>query len=331
MTYQSGTYFNIEFWIHPHDKYFDPATPNLTGNNSTLGNKSFRHETISKNHPEKQYINTGKDPWSINALEKAGVYDEAPYNLLCPDFTYTLPGILKEVSGISLDKQGNMYCVQDELGVVFGYDLEQGRINQQYRFSYAGDFEDLAIKGDSIFALRSDGNIFGFKFPKKAAVKQRKISLGASDYESLTYDEETKLFYIVSKDNGDDTGKMKRTIYSFQHNHSTTPQAIISIDITILNMMLKQQYPELIFKKFDFNPSAIAIHPKTQDFYVLSANDRILVVCSSTGVKRLYPLPTELYYKPEGMTFASDGTLYISTEGEKQGSVGGMIYKFSTR
>lgn len=74
-----------------------------------------------------------------------------------------------------------------------------------------------------------------------------------------------------------------------------------------------------------FNPSAIAIHPKTNDIYILSANDRILVVYEKSGLKKAFPLPAVIYYKPEGLAFYENGDLLISSEGDKRGLVKGSI------
>jgi uncharacterized protein YjiK len=304
---------------------------NSDANKSSDGAFIYGHQNSPLNdaRPKREKHGTDKDPWSVKALQNAQVFDNAPYNLLHPEKTYKLPDILKEVSGIRIDHEGRLYCVQDELGVVFQYDLENALIAKQYRFANAGDFEDISVKGDSIFVLRSDGTIFGFRFAKKGTVSQFSVSLDATDYESLTYDEQSGRFYIVSKDHGAVTGKTKRVIFSFKGNQASKPKAELTIDIPALNNMLKQRYPKLAAKKFKFNPSAIAFDPKTKDFYVLSANDRILVIYNSEGVKGLYPLPSELYHKPEGLAFGHDGSLYISNEGEKRGLESGMIYKFS--
>lgn len=44
------------------------------------------------------------------------------------------------------------------------------------------------------------------------------------------------------------------------------------------------------------------------------------------GLKVVYPLPGELFYKPEGISFTNEGDMYISTEGNKKGYVGEQIH-----
>ena len=69
--------------------------------------------------------------------------------------------------------------------------------------------------------------------------------------------------------------------------------------------MLKQKYPRLISDNLtaEFNPSAIAVHPKTSEIYVLSATDRLLAVFANQNLTQVFPLPSDIYYKPEGLAF----------------------------
>lgn len=84
-------------------------------------------------------------------------------------------------------------------------------------------------------------------------------------------------------------------------------------------------------KQLQLNPSALAIHPLTGDWYVLSATNRLLAVYSQGQLMSVYPLPAEVYYKPEGMTFCPNGDLYLSSEGMKNGYIGGEIYYLPMR
>ena len=62
-------------------------------------------------------------------------------------------------------------------------------------------------------------------------------------------------------------------------------------------------------------PSAIAVHPKTNEVYILSAIDHSLVVFNQFGFITNYSeLDAGLFPNPTGLTFAQNGDLLISNE-----------------
>src|SRR5690606_4731101 len=80
----------------------------------TLDGKYFKSKNIVVN-----------ESWNIESLSHSQYYKDAPYNFLHPDKTFDLPEILKEISGIALADNNTMYCIQDETGIVFKYDLNK--------------------------------------------------------------------------------------------------------------------------------------------------------------------------------------------------------------
>jgi uncharacterized protein YjiK len=73
--------------------------------------------------------------------------------------------------------------------------------------------------------------------------------------------------------------------------------------------------------EYDLAPSAIAIHPITEQLFITSSVGKVLMVLNPDGrIDHLQRLDKKLYAQPEGMTFDSDGTLYISTEKKKSAS-----------
>ena len=64
-----------------------------------------------------------------------------------------------------------------------------------------------------------------------------------------------------------------------------------------------------------FQPSGIAIHPQTQETYLLSAASPLLAIYTPQGqLKAAYALPEQLLPKAEGICFSPQGHLYIATE-----------------
>lgn len=265
------------------------------------------------------------DHWSREDLEKSGFYENAAYNYSRPDKIYELPSLLIEISGHTLTDSGTVLCVQDELGAVFEYDLEKGEIINIFRFTDIGDFEGITIKDNRIYVLRSDGTIFSFDYKNRKAIETAMLPINALNFESLTYDKTSENFLVVSKDALLNNSESTRVIYEISDGEFSKPTVYREIDIIGLNNFINSKLPNVRSESMIFNPSDIAVHPTTNEVYVLSASDRVLAVFDEHGLKSVFPLPAEVYYKPEGIAFYKNGDMLLSSEGDKKGIQSGSI------
>ena len=265
------------------------------------------------------------DKWTRDEMEKIGLYADAPYTYARPDHVYELPDLLREISGHTLTDSNKLLCVQDELGGVFEYDLATEEIKNIYRFTDIGDFEGITTRGDMVYVLRSDGTIFYFNYKNRKSIETVMLSINALNFEGLTYDKASKKFLVVSKDAVINTPESTRIIYEISNDDFHKPVVNRVIDVHELNRFIEAKVGDGKSETMVFNPSAIAVHPITKEVYVLSAHDRVLAVYSDKGLKSVFPLPAEVYYKPEGITFYENGDMLISSEGDKKGIIKGSI------
>src|SRR5690606_20154236 len=71
-------------------------------------------------------------------------------------------------------------------------------------------------------------------------------------------------------------------------------------------------------QNFKFGISAITIHPKYGDLYVLCAIDYVLMVFDREGhIEQMQNLPSERFPQAEGITFLGNGKMIITTEGQE--------------
>lgn len=282
----------------------------------TLDGKYFKAKDINSN-----------ETWNISNLNESDYYKKANYKFLSPQKIYEMPEILKEISGISIDCNRYIYSVQDNIGAIFKYDLKNENLSKMIRFTDLGDFEDIAIKEDTAYILRSDGTIFWLNHRNfNGKYKKTTLPLNCLNIEGLFIEKNTDLFLISCKDqliNGDTN---KRIVYSFSKKDMITLDVFLEIDIEDIKTYIANLYPEFEKTEIEFNPSAIAIHPISKEIYVLSANERMLAIYENGKISKLYPLPAEIYYKPEGLDFSENGDLYISSEGIKKGFLEGEIF-----
>src|SRR5690606_11739602 len=125
-------------------------------------------------------------------------------------------------------------------------------------------------------------------------VEKEILSINALNFESLTYDHATEKFLVVSKDAVLNTSETKRIIYEIANGEFHNPAVYMEIDVLELNQVISSAFGDSKSESLLFNPSDIAVHPITKEVYVLSAQDRVLVVYNNKSLKSVFPLPAEV-------------------------------------
>lgn len=265
----------------------------------------------------------------VQSLENSDGYSTSLYDFLRPTRTLSLPKVLVEISGVSVVDNRTLWAVQDELGAVFKIDSETGKVLEVLRFTDVGDFEDLVVVGDKVYVLRSDGALFSFGFDSaNKNASHQMLPVGCLDLEGLHYSEADETWWVACKEPVVGRARKLRTVYQFSAGDFSQSVGEFLIDETEISQLLATHFPETNWGNRAFNPSAIATHPHNGHLYVLSADDRTLAVYSGPDLREVYPLPEAMYFKPEGLDFAPDGTLYLSSEGQKKGNKPGQIFVF---
>lgn len=233
---------------------------------------------------------------------------------------WELPVALEEVSGIRYFSDDKMACVQDEEGIIFIYNLDTDSVDKKINFGKPGDYEGVTIVDSTAYVLESSGKIFevsNFLSPEFQTVEYKTPFSGRNNMESLVADSINNRLLLAVKDT-DPNSKDYKGIYAFD----------LETKKVLANPVFKIPLNDPIFgdkktkknkKKFDkFYPSEIAINPIDGNVYVLEGkNPRLLIMTPDGKLVRLHDLNKKSFPQPEGMTFAPDGTLYISNEGKK--------------
>jgi uncharacterized protein YjiK len=244
-----------------------------------------------------------------------------PYNLAQPDNKIKLPGKLVEVSGLSWFDKHQLAGIQDEEGYIFIIDTKSEKIVKKEKFTKDGDYEGVAVVRNKLYIVRSDGAIFKVKdFDEKdQKTKKFKTDLSESnDVEGLCYNEqETELLVLCKEKPGIKSKKESyRAIYSFDlEEKELSKKPKYKINLKKLNSFLNGKFGTN--KKYNFKPSGIAIHPITNEIYVIASLGKLLVVLGKDGqLKDAEILDPVKFKQPEGITFDPEGNLYISNEGK---------------
>lgn len=242
------------------------------------------------------------------------------YNFEEPDLKIDLPSDLKEISGLSWSPEGDLCAVQDEEGILFRLDPQNGEILSQKRFWKQGDFEGVEVTEDMIWAVKSNGNLYGMKKGgSKSDTLKYKIGRGKGwEIEGLGRDVERKNLLIVAKSISTHSAYKGEgyEVWSFdEYGHKIS-------DAPIRFLADGPEDAEGCFAP-PLTPGGMAIHPETKEWYIVSAKNGWISIFEDKehthgqGNDQAYfqKCLSELGLpQPEGICFSPDGTLYISSE-----------------
>jgi uncharacterized protein YjiK len=235
---------------------------------------------------------------------------------------WDLPEKLLEISGLAWLDTERFACVQDETGSVFLYNAKNGSIEKEIPFAGPGDYEGLALVGETAWVLRSDGHLFEINSIRtdKPVVKEYDTPLTADhNTEGLCYDPKNNRLLVAIKED-EPGGEDFKGIYSFDLDTRTmAAQPVMKIDLKD-ELFSGQASSKKKAKSGDvMMPSGIAVHPGTGDIYITEGRKpKLLVTDGSFNTKRLYLLDQNEFLQPEGITFSPSGELFVSNEGLKQ-------------
>ncbi|PID58970.1 MAG: hypothetical protein CR986_07135 [Ignavibacteriae bacterium] len=222
---------------------------------------------------------------------------------------------LNEISGLTLSSKGNIFAVNDEIGIIFELNPNNGKIIKSFslnNLAIKGDFEGITVTKQNIYVITSNGNLYKFNEGENySAVKFNVIKLPFSnkfEIEGLFYDEELNGLLILPKEYSGKKYKNSRTVYLYSFENlkvMKTPVFIISLKELKENFGIK-----------DFYPSGITKHPLNGHYLIISAKkENSIVELSKSGkIISAFKLKEKIHRQPEGITILKDYSLLISDE-----------------
>ena len=307
-----------------------------------LKSKSFLYKTITMNFylfSALVLFSCRQTPHSENSVNNTPFPEpdtfNIPYDLKTPNSIYKLPSALYEISGIAIYKDNLIACIQDEKGIVYLYDLDKEEVTEKVKFGKDGDYEGIAVAGETIHVLKSNGNIYRIKKPEKKDPKVKKITTPlsiANNCEGLGYDKVSNSLLIACKGTSSYKNhkfdKKSKAIYALNLDSlefNRYPAYLIDVNL-ILESTELDPYLRVSNKIMQhlysggsivFQPSGVAVHPISNHIYILASVGKLLVVLDRDGrILEIRPLNKNIFRQPEGISFDANGDLYISNEGK---------------
>jgi len=244
------------------------------------------------------------------------------------DRSMELPNSLVEISGLSFDASANVLIGHDdELGILYFIDFEGKRIDSKLKIGDIGDYEGVELVDDKVYLINSQGDVIEHVIGELGIEDERsrkfKTGLNASNnVEGLCYQEGKLLIALkgIPELLKEQNFSGSRAVYTYslvEDEINTEPLMLFSYDK--LRSFFKGRISSQLEKRLKaFAPSGIAIHPETQDIFILSFKGSLMLICDGAGViKEIYELDQQDHRQPEGICFDKENRLYIANEGRK--------------
>lgn len=221
---------------------------------------------------------------------------------------------MKEISGIAWNQSG-ILAIEDESSAIYRLEKETGKIISKTKFAKNEDIEDLLILGDTVWVLRSNGNLYRVvNFEDDAGIETQIFEFPiheSRDFEGFTIDTSGQFLWVFCK--VCEWDKEEASVFRFNLN---TLEFELEPAVKIGKEALKNLVSEKELSRLQIQPSAAALHPITGEYYLLSSVGKWLMTLDESWTPTsIHLLKPSLFLQPEGITFDPKGNLYISNEG----------------
>lgn len=239
---------------------------------------------------------------------------------------------LTEISGMTCTNDGRIFAHNDEKGVIYQLNYENGKIVKSFDVGkklLKEDFEGITIVNNLFYLVSSNGNIYEFtegEDDEYVKYKKYKTHLSANnDVEGICFDPKTNSLLLACKGNPGKKYKGNRAVYEFSLSEkklAKDPRYLLPIKEILKDN--EQNFISKLSEFFllsdnDFAPSDIEYNTSSDTFYILAFKGKMLVELSRDGeIISKKKLDAKKHYQPEGLTFTLESDLLISDEGGNQ-------------
>ncbi len=251
--------------------------------------------------------------------------EDGYFDLIHPTEVNLLPMGVSSFSDLTSMDSTHLVGIEPNSGDVVFLDLIDYSISS--KLSLGSDHKFVAVsKIDSTLILMDSESKVYFLLPpydvnsfaSSINTKENFNSVGICLHQS------TKRLFLISEVQEKEEGQFSSFLYAFNLNRNQLKDEPIfeinSTDIETFALNNNLSLPITFvtnsgdtIQGLDFNPSAIAVHPKTNEIYILSSTDRSLIVYNQFGeIVNYTTLDSSIFPKPTGMTFQENGDLLIS-------------------
>jgi len=283
----------------------------------------------SQSTTPKAKPNTGEELDTLNIA----------YDFQRPSKTHVLDRKLVEISSLAYNHSSNSFMTNDdEHGRYYELSYEDFSIVQETKFAGKGDYESIEVIGNQVWIGTSNGHFYAHNSESGKTNKIETSLKAQNDLEGLCLLKDKHTLLLACKGqplNSKGVNQHTKCIYQYDVSKmelilepylAITDEDLIEYIENYYKYESKVKLKKLTQKIIKFAPSGIAINPLNQDIFITSAKGSTLVIYDKMKrLKSLVFLSSRTIPQPEGITFDSEGNLFISTEGQ---GLSGKVFRF---
>ena len=227
---------------------------------------------------------------------------------------WRLPDRLNEISGLALAEDERLFAVTDESAIVYELDYEEGRIVKSFAFGdpvARGDFEGIAVLGDTLWLMTSDGTLLAAKEGQdgeRVAYRRYETGMGAyCELEGLAQDRAARSLLMACKETRSGKDELKMSEWAVSAGSPTRGRDIVIPEGPVADMLDEKR----------INPSGVALDPRNGEWVLVAARQHAIVRLSADGkLSRAIIFPKKgRHPQAEGIEVTGKGELLIVDEG----------------
>jgi uncharacterized protein YjiK len=232
-----------------------------------------------------------------------------------PADRWELPHQLSEISGLAMDSAGRLFAHGDEKAEIFEIDPDGQRVIRRFSFgepAVRGDFEGIAVVGDRIFLVTSDGVLYAGK-PVSDGHQTEFVTYSTGlgklcEIEGVAYDPSNPSLLLACKEARTSQLRHRLAIYRWSIDRRTLfPKPALLMTLSPITTALKEK---------GFHPSDLAIDAGTGHLLLLAAREAAIVELTPAGdVVKVARLRKKLHPQAEGLAITRARSLIVADEG----------------